>query len=452
MLKIALLVAAAVGIWFLRPASPDPLLIEVEKLPKGTTVLEIGELRLRDRTIIYSLVAESRSDKTVNIQVRVEPGATKGITAKLALVEPIRPAGRETFRLVIGSADELGPFQARITLFADELPDWSKTYEYEGTMADIPLNGNYLEVRPSGIDFGKVRPGDKKTFSFGLANIGDAAVTVTEVRVRDDMPVRLADVDGGFTIKPGDVRKVEGEATISGRGKRYLARLEVRSDAVNGKVRNVSLRGTLQGDYDVSPERLPARSAYALLAPLYKVRISAANGVKPFVVSGVTGMDPLFELAEPLGEKPASEQTVALRLRKDAPAGEGVKSGTVRFTLEPSGRSLEWPFQLNVLAPVYAQPSRINFGTVQRAGLNKAIERKVRVIALPGRLLQLTAVRAKNRYFQPRLAEHRKGMPWEIIVALPALADKGVYRDQILVTTTDEAVPTLVIPVRAIVK
>jgi len=452
MLKIVLLVAAAVGIWFLRPSSPEPLLIEVEKLPKGTTVLEIGELRLRDRTIIYSLVAESRTAESVNLKVRVEPGATKGITAKLALVEPIRPAGRETFRLVIGSPRELGPFQAKITLFADELPEWSKTYEYKGTMADIPLNGNYLELRPSGIDLGKVRFGDKKKFTFGLANIGDAAVTVIEVVVRDDMPVRFTDVDGGFTIKPGEVRTVEGEATIDGRGKRYLARIEVRSDAVNGKLRTVSLRGTLQSDYDVSPERLPARSAYPLLTPLYKVKISAAKGVKPFVVSGVTGMDPLFELAEPLGEKPNSEQVVALRLRRDAPAGEGVKRGTVRFTLEPSGVSLEWPFQLNVLAPVFAQPSGIDFGTVQRATLNKAIEKTVRVVALPGRSLRLTAVRAKNRYFHPRLAEHRKGMPWEVVVALPALAEKGVYRDQILVTTNDEAVPTLVIPVRAVVK
>jgi hypothetical protein len=76
----------------------------------------------------------------------------------------------------------------------------------------------------------------------------------------------------------------------------------------------------------------------------------------------------------------------------------------------------------------------------------------VQVSALPGRPLEVTAVRAERGYFHVRVEDHMTGLPWEVIVTLPALADEGIYRDQIEIETSDPDVPKISIPVRANVR
>jgi len=467
LLTLAVLIAASLAFFVQWSGASQPLSIEVAQLPKGTKVLDIGEIGPRTSSLQYNLVVVSRTSETVNLKVRLAPGSSEGLAAHLVLQKPIRPAGRETIRLVLSPPPsvgaeragpgsfrgQLGPFRATIVLYADELPGWTHEYEFKGTVVDTPLSGNYLELRPAGIDLGAMRLGETRKFEFELVNIGDAEINVSEFRIPNRAAIKLFSADDSATIKPGETLKVEGEARIVGQDKRFEARIVVVSDAVNAKLRWLVVQATIVGDYELLPERLPARSAYAQQAPRYTLKVKAAKGIAPFVVSTpLKGLDPLFELSTPLSTEPAAEQTIELRLRPDAPTGVGVMQGAIGITLEPSGVTLNWPYQLRVLPPLFPQPQRIDFGTVSRSGLNKALEKSVQIVALPGRPFRLTGVRTERRYFQTRIAEHGAGMPWEIIVALPALADKGVYRDKILIETSDPDVPKIVVPVRANVR
>jgi len=452
LLTLAVLIIAGVALYFDRDEPVEPLLIQIVPLPVGTRILDIGEISPRTRSLIYNMTVESRTAETVNLKVRLGPDPTEGIAVRLAMVQPVRPAGRESLRLVVAPPLQFGPFQAKIILYADELPDWTYVYEFKGAVVDKPLKGKYLDLIPSGIDLGTVRLGEKKKFKFELFNFGDTTIEVSEIRPRDPASVQIVQAKGGLQVRPGDTRTVEGEARITGEGKRFESRIEVISDAINGNVLSVGLWGTLRSDYDIAPARLPSRSAYPSLGREYTIKIGAASGIAPFVVENVAGLDPLFELAKPLSKEPAVRQSITLRLRRDAPTGQDFLRGSLRISIEPAHVTLAWPYALRALPPVNAQPAQINFGTVQRATLNKPIERVVRIVALPGRLVNVTGVRAARRYFQVRLAEHKAGMPWEVVVVLPALADKGVYRDQILIETSDPDVPKLLIPVRATVR
>ena len=129
-----------------------------------------------------------------------------------------------------------------------------------------------------------------------------------------------------------------------------------------------------------------------------------------------------------------------------------MQRGALRISIEPALVTLKWPYALRVLPPVNAQPDKIDFGTVSHEALNKAIERSVQVVALPGRKFEVTGAKSQQGHVHVRMADHVVGTPWQVIVALPALADRGVYRDQVLIETNDPDVPKILIPVRAVVR
>lgn len=431
-----------------------PLVIQVQHFEKGVRELVIEEkVRLRERAAFhYVLHVESRNDKTVHLKLELLPDSTKGITAKLALVKPIMPTAHETVRLVVGMPPTTGPFRARIKLYSDELPGWSDIFTVSGNMVDEPIPGRRLELRPAGVDLGKVRVGEVKDFEFRLGSYGDKDITVFELRVRNDAKIQFDGDRGARTIPAGGEITIKGRVRITSAKTHFEARIDIHSDAANARVRTVTIAGEIQRDYTLSPPNLPASSTYAHQQQLYSVQISAAEGIAPFTIAKVAGLDPLFELVAPPRKTAAARQTLTLRLRKGAPTDPKPVRGKVRIELAPSGIQVEWPYRLRVLPPIYAQPAQVDFGRLVGAKMMKAREVTIQVAALPGRTFEVKSAKSQRGLFGVRIAERKAGMPWQIVVTLDALPAKGTYRDHAVIETTDEQVPKLLIPIRAFVR
>jgi len=451
---LLLIAALAAGVLLLSRggAAEQPIEFEITTLPPGQTVIDEGEITVRTGSLIYNLTGRSRTKETVTIKARLGEGSTDGTTVSLSSADPIRPTDSQTMRLSIGLPSRLGPFLAKIELFADELPDWTFTYEVKGTKVDKLLRGKYLRMVPSGIDLGPARVGEKKSFTFELVNFGDQPITIDGIEPRDAKAVTMLQSVAGLILGPGERKRVAGEARITVQGKQFGSRIDVQSDADNGKVLIVNLSATVRPDYDISPAALPIRTAYVTQKNEYTLKVRAAEGVAPFVVADVNGLDPLFELRQPLSTEAATEQSIALRIRKDAPSGSELLRGALRISIEPALVTLKWPYALRLLPPVNAQPANLDFGTVSRDSLDKALERQVQIVALGDRKFEVTGARSQQGHVHVRVAKHMTGTPWQIVVALPALADKGVYRDQVIVETSDPDVPKILIPVRAVVR
>ena len=104
-----------------------------------------------------------------------------------------------------------------------------------------------------------------------------------------------------------------------------------------------------------------------------------------------------------------------------------------------------------VLPAVFAQPSRLDFRTVDASRLLQPLEREIQIVALPGIEFKVTSVQAQNGLFLVR-SEKRANLPWRIIASLPAGAKPGIYRDRILIETDAKQAPRLVVKVSAVVK
>ena len=123
----------------------------------------------------------------------------------------------------------------------------------------------------------------------------------------------------------------------------------------------------------------------------------------------------------------------------------------IKATLHFSGSLLEWPYRITVLPSVYAQPDHVDFQTVSAARLVKPMEREIQLVALPGLEFDVTGVQAEGGLFLLR-KERRAGLPWKIIVTLPAGSKRGIYRDRILIETTAKQAPRMYVKVSAVVK
>ena len=264
--------------------------------------------------------------------------------------------------------------------------------------------------------------------------------------------IELIDSAQGATLQPGGQLKLAGRVRVAGQGEKFSTSLTVVSDAVNAKSRRIRIFGLIGRDYNVSPATMPVTSAYPTRDRKYTVEIQAAEGVAPFRLAKVSGLDPLFELAEPVSTEMASSHSLTLRLKRDAPTDVRPVQGAVRMTIEPSGVTLEWPFRIRVLPAIYAQPSRVSFGKVSPAALGKPREIAVQIVALPGRTFTLTGASAQYKRFHVRVKEHKAGMPWEVVVALPAGSAPGTYRDNIILELDDPDVPRLVLEAHAMVR
>jgi hypothetical protein len=428
----------------------EPLRIHFGPLQPGETRLPDQDLNTRTGTLIYPLNVQSDTDRPVTLQAKLADGATEGIEVSIDENRPILPSGRESIRVVLALPMRAGPFVADIVLFSDDLPGWTRTYELRGTKTDAPLEGRRLDVEPNGVDLGAIRPGSVNAFSFQLVATGDEAVTLEEIRIDPGSGIRIPNLAGDERIEPGATLRVEGTFRCpEAVGSDVFARVQIRSNAENGPVRNFDLRAKRHRAYELIPPRMPALRTYPHQARSLSVEVRASGD--PFAIDRVASLEPYFELAEPLPTEPARSVTLKLKLRKGAPTSIEAATGTLRIYLV-SGTLLEWPYRVTVLPSIFAQPNRVDFGTVEERRLaSESIEREVQIVSLPGRGYEVTDARSENNLFGVR-KEHKRNLPWRIVVTLPAGAKRGIYRDRILIDTDDEEVPRIVIPASAVVR
>jgi len=428
----------------------EPLHIRFGDLEPGETRLPEQDLNTRTGTLIYPLNIQSETDRPVTLQARLAEGSTEGIEVQIDENRPVLPGGRESIRIVLALPMRAGPFAADIVLFSDDLPGWSRTYELRGTKTDAPLEGRRLDLEPGGVDLGAVRPGVATPFSFRLVSTGDEAVTLEEIRIDPGAGVRIPGVAGDERIEPGSSLLVEGTFVCpEAPGAEVSARVQIHSNAENGPVRNFDLRARRLRDFELVPPRMPALRTYPHQARTIAVEVRAAG--EPFVIERVASLEPYFELAEPLATEAAKSVALKLKLRAEAPASIEPVAGAIRIYLD-SGTLLEWPYRITVLPSIYAQPDRVDFGTVDARALATApVEQEVQIVSLPGREYEITGARSENTMFEVR-KEHRRSLPWRIVVTLPAGSRRGIYRDRILIDTDDKEVPHIVIRASAVVR
>ncbi|MHC4450238.1 MAG: hypothetical protein ACYS0E_08895 [Planctomycetota bacterium] len=432
-------------------ADSDPLQIFVGPLEHGQTKLPFqGDLDRRTVSLRYVVRVHSQTDRTVNLKLDLADGATEGLQAKLTNSRPILPGGAETFRVAFGLPMRNGPFQADFVLTSPELPEWSIRYELRGVKVDAPDAGRYIRAEPSGIDLGSVRPGEKKSFAFKLMAVGTEAIKLSDVRYGEKSGIDISDLGGDERIEPGEMLLVQGTIVCPEKpGEMFTERIEIHSDAVNAPVRLIGLRGRLLRDHELFPPSLPLRRIYPHMAREYPLEIRAAKDA--FTVERVASLDPYFELVGELPGTAAKTQKLTFTLRKDAPTSPHPVQGTIRIYLAPSGTLVEWPYRITVLPSLYAQPSRLDFQTVDAARLLKPLEREIQIVSLPDLKFEVTGVQSENGLFLVR-KEHRANLPWRVVVTLPAGSAKGIYRDRIRIDTTAKQAPRLFVKVSAVVK
>ncbi|MHC4938830.1 MAG: hypothetical protein ACYTHK_07675 [Planctomycetota bacterium] len=429
----------------------DPLEIFVGPLDHGETTLPFqADLDRRTVSLRYVLKVRSLTDKAVTLKLALAEGATKGVSARLTNNRIILPGGTETFSVMLGLPNIVGPFQADFVFTSDDLPDWSLRYELRGVKAEVPDTGRYIAAEPTGIDLGTVRPGEKKKFAFKLRATGTEAVTLSDVRFGKESGIDIPDLGGDERIEPGQMLLVQGTIVCRAKpGEVFTERIEIYSDATNAPVRTIGLRGRLLRDHELFPPSLPLRRVYPHMAQDYSVEVRAAKG--EFTVARVASLEPFFELVGELSKTPAATQQLTFRLRGDAPTSPHPVTGAIRIYVDPSGSMLEWPYRVTVLPSVYAQPAQVDFQTVSAARLVKPMEREIQLVALPGLEFEVTSVQAEGGLFLLR-KERRAGLPWKIIVTLPAGSKRGIYRDRILIETTAQQAPRMYVKVSAVVK
>lgn len=439
----------------------DPITIEFGPLADDERRLPDHRVKSRATTALYRLQVESRSDDAVTLAVALADGATEGMHVGFVGESKLLPKGRAGFRVSVTFPKGFGPFACGLVMTSPDLPGWTRTYELKGERVDEPLSGRYMFHSPAAVDLGTVREGQEYKFNLSLASEGDKVVTVDLVEPEDDEDIRLPAFEPGMTIEPRGAMQLNGIIRIpdSVSGDRYFGSLMIRSNAANAPVIRVQIKGKIRREYSVHPPSLPGTSVQMIRPTRFDITVRSAEDASPFLIRRVRGLDPYFELADALPTKPAKSFVLGLKIRKDAPTGVKMVRGKIRIEVAAAssgdssldGKAVEWPYELRVLPPIYVQPSKIRFGTLDRSKMQEPVTHEIRLVATPGRKYKVTSVRAEYGRFTVRTIAVQ-GMPVRVQISLPAFAAAGNYVDRIVIETDDPAVPRLHVPVTAVVR
>jgi hypothetical protein len=432
---------------------PDPLTIQFGPLPDGERRLPDHNVKLRSMSAIYRLEVASTGDMAVKLEVALAEGATEGMNVRFKGDTTLLPKGRETLTLVLRFPQKAGAFSADIVLTSPDLSDWSRTYQLRGEKVDQPLSGRYLFHSPSGVDLGNVQEGNQYKFNVSLKNEGDEPVTIDIIEPEDNAPIEMPGFEAGTAIESRGAMQVNGIVRIPDEttGDHFFAAIIIRSDAGNAPVIRVRVKGKIRREYSIQPPSLPPTSINSGQPTQFDITVRAAEDVDPFRITSVRGLEPYFELVTELPKESTKSVVLGLKVRKDAPAGVAMVRGAVRVMLGKDEKAVEWPYQIRVLPPIFAQPSKLPFGTLDSTKMSQPVTREIRLVSTPGRKYKVTGVRAEHGRFEVKTIAVR-GMPVRILVSLPAFAAAGNYVDRIVIETDDPDVPRLHIRVNAVVR
>ena len=447
-LAVLLAVIGVSASFLMRGPVEELRILKTGSLPEGTTVLDMGESPTYRVSYQYLLKIRSTAKRSVDLRVRLEDPAPKGMRALLKGETRILREGSAEVTLFLVPPPDLGPFKGTVTLYSEDLPDWTHAYGFSGTIVQKPHSGRHVQA-DSGVDLGDVRPTQRCPFVFSIRNVGDETLTIEGVR-RVSGRIRLEKDLRGQPVVPGGEIQVNGVLIAPKRGGRFEGRVEIACDASNAPRRHVVVFGVVIPDYSASPDRLSIVRVVAPDRPRFKFKVRAREGEAPFTVTDVEGLSPYFEMLGKGGAEPAAEQIVEVRLRRDAPAGKKTPDGyALRFRLSV-GEVVDVPVELGILPAIFPEPPELSFGTVARRA---APRKEVRLTSYvrPTRPFEVTSARSESRHFVVE-AKHSPGLQWSIWVSLPKGIPPGTYHDTIVIETDDPDSPKISIKVSAVVR
>ncbi|HEY7513988.1 MAG TPA: hypothetical protein VIC87_05900, partial [Vicinamibacteria bacterium] len=397
-------------------ACSGPPLLEVVRsgrLPAGVTDIALGETPLYRGSYLHPVRLRSRAKTAVRLTARLEEPVPRGVAVDLTGETTLLPEGTGDVVIVLTMPKELGPFEGRVALLSEDVPDWKHVHTFHGVVVDKPFEGKYLRAEPPRVDLGEVRAGERVAFAFALRGVGTEPVVVREWSPHDSARVRVRRPSGAVTIEPGKEHRIEGEVQVPAQAGPFQERIRVLSDAKNVPALDVAVLGSVVRDHEVTPHRLDWGNVYRREQPECSIRVRARAGVPPFRVASVDGVLAHFDVVSMGGAEPAEEQTVRLRVKANAPVGP-LTDYAVRLHLEPGGEVLEWAVTLNVLPSIHAQPEQVDFGDV-REGAEPSVE--VRLVSSGNRSFEVTGVQCDNARF---VVEERRAapLPWTIRVSV----------------------------------
>lgn len=438
LMRTALLIGLLAGC----SGPPSLEVVRTASLPPGATELRLGETPLYRASYLFPIELKSSAAIPIHLTARLEEPAPGGVVVELTGETTLLPKGTGHVTLVLGPPKDLGPFAGKVALLSEDLPGWKHVYEFHGVVVDKPLPGKYLRAEPSGVDLGERRPGERVPFEVVLRNRGSEPVLVREWSPVEAVRVRLRRLDAPLSVEPGSEHRLQGELVAPAQAGAFHERVRILSDAKDPAL-DVPVFGSVVRDHELIPHRLDWGNVYRAEQPECSIRIRARPGVPPFTVGFVDGIKAHFDVVSPGGDVAAPEQTVRLRLKRNAPVGP-LEGYEIRFHLEPGGEVLAWPLQVNVLPSIHAQPPEVDFGDVPR-GAEPA--REVRLLRYGNRSFEVSGIQCDNARFVVEKSRAAP-LPWTVRVTLARGVGPGVHTGRILVETDDEDTPRLLIPVR----
>jgi len=420
------------------------LTVEPTTMPPGTDVIPLGEVALESISYSWKLRAESAVDRPLKLSARFDGAVPPGATLKLDGETSLLPRAAGFLHLVFGTPREIGPFSATLRIECAELPGWSRKFRVHGTMARLPLEGQVLRIKPAGVDLGACERGERRPFSVALENAGSEQISVHDWSVDDPERLRLENALPNEILEPGATFELRGVCIAPPQVGRFEVTIRLLTNIKVGSRREIRVTGVVEAAYETLPDRLQVGQVHPPEAPLFTVRVRGRPEAAPIVVTEVAGLDPYFELAAPLGAEPAREQSVRLRVRRDAPHGT-IRGHRLRFHLGPVDDTVECPVEGRVIPSLLCDPARLDFG---RIGPGSLSAREITIWHHANRPFRVTAVRCRSNLFIVE-AIQLQGLPPRVRVSLPPRASGGVLRDVIEVETDDPETPGIHVPVSA---
>ena len=438
------------GALLLAACDGAPLDLTIPKLPEGPAH---RHLRMPDspplRRWQYRLQVESRVRRQVRLEARLEDPAPEGVIVRMAEstnVIPREGTGWPTLIVIVPGKE--GAFRGTLAITSPDVRDWAVRYTFAGEVVPVALTGRNLVARPSGVDLGMFRPGEERTFAVALASCGSDPVTIKEWIAEDPERVRLPRPAEPVLVKPGGEYQLLGAVVAPRAAGPFQVRVRVRSDAENHeKGLDIRFAGQVVPDYAPNPPRAVETVAYPVQETEFKVVIRAREEVAPFTVKQVSGHERYLDVLSLGTEEPAREQTVRLKLRRDAPTDAARHAEwQCRFRIEPGGVEVAWPLKIRLNPPIHAHPGAVDFRTVAE-GTEK--EQEILLTGLANRAFKVTGASAERRQVRVTLPDHAPGTVWRVIVSLPKSLGAGAIDDRVVIATDDPDVPQLIVPVKA---
>ncbi len=413
-------------------------------MPAGTAHIPLGQVSLASISYTWTLRVRSAVDRPLTLSARFEGAAPPGATVVIRGATALLPRSSGTLFLLFGTPREVGPFTATLVVECAELPGWRRQFRVDGVMARLPHQGQVLHVNPVGVDLGVVGRGERRPFSVTLENAGSEAIKVREWNIKETDRVRLLNAVADEVIEPGATFELRGVCLAPQQVGRFETLIRLDTNIKLASRRDIAVTGVVETAYETIPDRLQLGHVHAPEAPPYLVRVRARSGADPFVLAEVLALAPYFDLATALGSEAATEHTVRLRLRPDAPHG-ALSGHRIRFRIGPIADEIDCPVDGVLIPSLICDPPRLDFGRIVPGAPGV---REITIWHHANRTFRIKAVRARAHLFIVEVKEVQ-GMPPRLAVALPPRPAAGVLRDVIEVETDDPETPAIHIPVSA---